>query len=448
MNFIKGASLTLAVQIIATLGGIFSSVILARALGPEGRGILALLTLIPATVVAFTGFNLGGANVYYLNKNELSLKEVIRVNYMSLAIIGIPSFIISVIMFKIWPDAIVRDLELKYIIIASLTIFFGLFSGYFNSIVLAFQKMLRYNIVSLITPFANILLLLILLYKLQLGVWGALLAMLFVGPLGCLIVWANVWSISRKKTLSQKHLYNNKEHIIGTIKKLVWFGARNSLNNILWYLILRSDMFLVSGFLGIEALGYYTIAVSMSEKLKLIPMAMGTVLFPKASSMNSMDKVKFIGRITKYTFWIVLLLSIPLILAGRMVIKILFSEDFLPATNALRIVLLATAFLAIANVLGYEFTTSGKPGTNAYFYGTGLVLNLFLNYFLIPRYNIEGAAMASLTAYSVISVLCIMRVSKTRNINFLEFLLPQKVDWVYARRLIRDFAGGVKAWKL
>ncbi len=449
MSFTKGVFVTLATQIVVLLFNLIASIILARALGPEGRGIFALLLLIPATVITFTGFNIGAANVYLINREKLSLKEIIKANYVLLTVIGALSFIISILLFKIWPDTVAKQIDQRDAIIASSIVFSLLFVAYFNAIVLAFQKILQYNIVTFISTFTKVFLLLVLLYKLHLGILGALTATLTAGILSCIIVRRKVNDILREKFSSQDYLDNEGRHAVGVMKKLVIFGGRANLSNILWYLVLRSDMFLVSVFLGIEALGYYAVAVGVAEQLRLIPTTIGMVLFPKASSMNDADKIKFIGKVTRYSFWVVLLLSIPLIIFGDILIRVLFSQAFLPVTNAFRILLLAIAMLSIYNILSYEFITSGKPEINIYFNGIGLAMNLGLNFFLIPKYGIGGAAVASLAAYSLISTLTVIAISRTRHMNFAKFLLPQKGDWANIRALAHDFvASGVKAWKI
>ncbi|HEY1421382.1 MAG TPA: oligosaccharide flippase family protein, partial [Candidatus Dormibacteraeota bacterium] len=70
---------------IAAFGfSLVTNIILARALGPEGRGVYAVAVLIPAILSLLIQLGIGPANVYYYSKGLIALDELIG-HSMSLA---------------------------------------------------------------------------------------------------------------------------------------------------------------------------------------------------------------------------------------------------------------------------------------------------------------------------------------------------------------------------
>ena len=69
---------TFITQILIFFLGILVSVILARQLGPEIKGVYSIVTLFPSLLVYFTSFSLGQAAIYYIGKAKYSRKEIGR----------------------------------------------------------------------------------------------------------------------------------------------------------------------------------------------------------------------------------------------------------------------------------------------------------------------------------------------------------------------------------
>ena len=75
-TFTKNTLITIVTQGLTFVFGIGISVIIARILGPEGRGIYSLAILLPSFLVYFTSFSIGQASIFYLGKRRYSPKEV------------------------------------------------------------------------------------------------------------------------------------------------------------------------------------------------------------------------------------------------------------------------------------------------------------------------------------------------------------------------------------
>jgi len=108
-QFVRGTTVTFISGILSLLLGIGTSVILARVLGPEGRGIYALASLLPSLIITFGNLGIGPATVYYVARGEFRRQEILGNNVLlSVGIggIGVLAGLIVVLFFreKVFPD--------------------------------------------------------------------------------------------------------------------------------------------------------------------------------------------------------------------------------------------------------------------------------------------------------------------------------------------------------
>src|SRR6185312_6492093 len=76
-GLVRSAGLTLAARVAAFAFSLITNVVLARSLGPEGRGIYAVAVLVPALIGLVAQLGLGPANVYHLSKGLIAKEELV-----------------------------------------------------------------------------------------------------------------------------------------------------------------------------------------------------------------------------------------------------------------------------------------------------------------------------------------------------------------------------------
>ena len=77
-----------------TLLGTISGVILARKLGPHDRGILALVLLLPSTVITLSKLGISQANVYFINRKQVSIEQVASNSTVLALVLGLFSMVV------------------------------------------------------------------------------------------------------------------------------------------------------------------------------------------------------------------------------------------------------------------------------------------------------------------------------------------------------------------
>lgn len=171
------------------------------------------------------------------------------------------------------------------------------------------------------------------------------------------------------------------------------------------------------GYLGmVRETGLYN-GVLKIDKLVLLPMGLvAGALFPTLIAIlrESQEKfAKYYAAWMKGTiFFSVLVLFLVLAEADRITVFI-FSPDFLPAVNALKLLTVMAAIIYGYSVYYFVLLIFGQQKGIFYSVLSGALINVILNMLLIPRYGINGAAIATVATHFVI--LCQYSVLMLRN---------------------------------
>lgn len=420
-QFAKDTAVTIITNVLTFVLSLGTSIILARLLGPEGRGIYAMATLLPSLIVTFVHLGIGPATVYYVAQSRYSQREILGSNVLLALIIGIVGLGVGLIITLFFREALFPNIPYRYLVIALGIIPLNLLFWYLRYILLGAQRLKEYNLIDVLQSLLFLVLVALTLWELDMGVTGALLAMIVVWFLTDAILFFWTQRQTGGITLKLNITY---------LKDAGMYGIQAHLANILGFLNYRVDMFLVNWFLNPAAVGFYSISVGLAEKLWLISQAASVVLFPRvAAETDELRRKEFTPLVTRTVFWGTALAALLLFFLIHYVIVFLYSEEFLPAVRPLQILLPGIVALSVWRLLANDLAGRGKPMLNTYITGVAVIVNLGLNFFLIPRYSIEGAAWASTASYSIALIIVLAVYCRISGNSWMKVLLPQQGDW-------------------
>ncbi len=167
---------------------------------------------------------------------------------------------------------------------------------------------------------------------------------------------------------------------------------------------MKIDQVMIKNMMTAADVGYYAAAVKLSEAWYFIPMTISASLFPAIVNAKSQSEELYLNRIQKlYDLLaaIAICIAIPTTIFSDLIIKIIFGVKFMPASTVLTIYIWAGVgtFLGVASS---QYLISENL-TKLSFYRTliGMIVNVLLNIYLIPKYGINGAAFATLVSYTL-----------------------------------------------
>ncbi len=176
-----------------------------------------------------------------------------------------------------------------------------------------------------------------------------------------------------------------------------------------------TDVLMLGAMVSEEDVGIYNVAFKVGSLVLVIIAAVNTVLAPKISAFfegNNLDGIrKEVHKSTK----IISLMSLPfviLIIIFRIPILSLFGEEFIAGEMVLIIISLGMLFNAMSGSVGQILNMTSYQKQFRNFTIISAVINVVLNYFLINKYGIEGAAIASLTSNLMINIMCLIFVKQ------------------------------------
>jgi len=404
----KFGAMTFVAQITIFIFGLITHIILARILGPSDRGTYALIILIPSILGLVGTVGIEISNVYYTAQKKYKLSNIIS-NSLILSI-GIGLSIIILFWLISTSNAFqdflkANNINPLYLWLVVGTIPIGFLCKFFHTILLGREEIVKYNGVSIFQSIFQLGLIATFLIILGYGLFGAILSYMLSAIGVVLVVLLLVNQLERISFSINRKL----------LRETIHFGIKGYLGNIFQFLNYRIDMFLVAYFLDITALGYYVIAVSIAERLWIIPKSMGIILFPRISSIEEAQANKLTPKISRNSLFVVFIMSVILLILARPLIYFLFGPSFLPSVRPLIILLPSIVAFSLVKILASDLAGRGKPEINTLASCVSLAVNIPLNLLLIPRFGIAGAAFATTVAYilaTLVTIVAFTHISK------------------------------------
>ncbi|MDD5013952.1 MAG: flippase [Atribacterota bacterium] len=186
---------------------------------------------------------------------------------------------------------------------------------------------------------------------------------------------------------------------------------------------MRIDQLMIKEILGMTYVGYYAAAVRVSESIYFIPLIITTSLFPSIIKTRLIDNALYKDRLYilfNFLFWLAIIISFIGLIFARPIILFLYGEEFLPSVQVLIIHIWASIFV-FWEAARTKWAINGNLQIYLMLYAIiGAVVNIILNLILIPRYSIQGAAIALVSSYFIFVVLCNFLSKKTREMFFIQ----------------------------
>lgn len=436
-RFLKATGITFISGVVTLLLSVGSSVILARVLGPEGRGVYTLALLLPALIVTLGNMGVGSAAVYYVARGEYRRQEILGNNVLlSLAIGGFGICIgLTIALYfreKLFPNVSLGILSLALVLVPLEMFFLAI-----NNILLGVQRILEFNYVQVGQSFLLAVFVALALLGLKTGVTGAVLA----GILSWVIIDIVVFILAKKQVGGVEISLNTRY-----LRRALLYGVQTHIANVLGFLNYRLDIFLINIYLGPTEVGLYAIAVGLVEKVWMISYAASTVLFPRVAAETEDERKKeFTPLVARAVLWTSTALVMVLAILGSWIVKVLFSDAFLPAVNALRPLLVGIVTLSVGRVLANDIAGRGYPRFNIYSGIVAVATNVVLNILWIPKYGIAGAAWASTVSYTVSFFIALFFHCRLSGNRWYKVIIPQSGDMDLFLTICKNF--GRRIWK-
>lgn len=425
------AALT-AIRFGSLLAGFATSALAARIIGPQGVGTAATILAAGAIAALLANAGLSQAAIYFVGRNGPSAQRVVsQFIAMGLVSAGSAGLVNGIAVLALGNLLGVSSVSVPIAILAASPLLLFEIAG---ALLLGLRLIRTYSIVQLIESQAALALTAVLLFgpapSADGFVMAAGIAYLIGGAWAARAIWRHFGAIRFSWEW-------------GFARQSLAFGFRGQLGNIAQFLNLRFDILLVSALLDVRQAGLYVIAVKVSEIVIVVANAAGSLLFPAVAGADKDRAAETTERLTRSTLLVVTLAAGALLLAAEALLQLAFGEDFLGAAQALRITALAMIPLAASRVLAGALKGHGRPGLTSLAAFVGLSFTIAGDLAFIPLWGIDGAAVASLLAYSASAGAMLVAYTKVTGRSPAS-LIPRPMDvarlWSASFSIARDTA--------
>ncbi|MDF2946811.1 MAG: hypothetical protein K0S51_1490 [Bacillales bacterium] len=422
-SFAKNSLITLLRQVISILLGLVFSIIIARVLGPENQGKYSLIILVPTIIITFMNLGIGMSTAFYVSKKEIEVQRAVSINLFLGTILAVLGFIGGAFFIYFWGKHFIDDVNMSMLLLALVSLPFLFFTNFLQPVFQGIQDFVTFNKVLLIQQLSNLLLFVILALifsdKLLVAIFAFLISFLISN-------FYILLSLKSKKLLNFSWNHIRKKDIMS----LSIYGIKAHLSNIITFLNYRLDMFLLGYFLSPLYVGYYSVAVSISEKLSVFSQAISAVLLPSISASSSNEnRNKLTATIVRLLFHFLLIVIIILYATISFLINILFGEEYSNSIILIMILLPGLFALSLERILSNDLAGRGKIEYNLYVSIFNVILNVLLNLALIPKIGVTAAAISSSITYVLSFFIKLFLFIKFTKVSLLDLFILTRYDF-------------------
>jgi O-antigen/teichoic acid export membrane protein len=411
--------------------GLFTSAIIARGLGAEGRGIYALALLLPNFIIVFLSMGVGSATVYYVARGEYDIATAARANMVISAVISLAGCALGTVTLLVTGERLFPGASLDLLFLGLLIVPTTIHSRNLALIFQGIQDFNTYNRITLIIPLITLILNLALVWYLRVGVAGSIISLAFAH-----VASIGVAFFALRHHLKIQHLWSISVDR-SYYRRIVTYGLRAHLSQVIAFLNYRLDVFLLGLLTSDPAeVGLYAVAVAIAERLWYLSSAVAQVLFPRIASLEGYDQKRnqLTMLIARHVLWLGIIAGIVGYVLADWGILLVYGPDYAETPIAFRWLLPGIVLTGMAKVLGNDIGGRGRPEVNSYQSAIAIVVNVICNIILIPTYGFVGAAMATTISYTVWTLIKVWYFSRTFDTRWHEVWLPNHEDVKHWRR--------------
>ena len=417
-RFSTQVALTFGARLLMTVNSVIAGIVVARWLGAEGLGQLAVINVAVATIVQLASVGLPSANTYFIAQDNRHLRAA-AVNSLVFALIVGSLLAFALTLLASWRPEWFGSISPRLFGVAAVSIPFQLLTLIGLNIFLALGRIERFNLVDLASQAFVLINAIIALVILNAGLWTlvslntatavliGLLIVVLIGAHGAKLTEGSAWRPD-----------------LTLFAQMIRYGIKFHISILAGALIFRADLLVVNHFRGPAEAGVYSVASQVGLMLMLLPSVIGTLLFPRVAAEQD-PLGERTSRVSRHTAFVMLLVCIA---AGPLSLLLpqLYGRAFVDVSIQLLILLPGVFLIGVESVLVQHFSAMGLPRTIPMFWLLTLLVNLSLVLTLVPRFGARGAAVASSASYALIFALVFFYFRSQTGATFSDILIPSR----------------------
>lgn len=408
--------LTFGTQLITLLLGLVASIALARILGPEDRGIVQVLQVLTSQLAQILSLGMAVSIIYTVASKAGEPREVAG-NAFAIAI-GIGALAAALLVGFAGP---LSDLLLRgepaaegLIRLAAPLPFLLLAQSTTLSIFRGAQRFGTYNVLTVIYRTAYVLFVVVALVAFAPTSQTAISAVLLASAVAWILA---LWMVGRDFGIDLSF-----DRAIS--KKIIRFNLVGHVGSILQALTYRLDVFVLAAYGTAREVGIYAVAIAIAQIIWYLPDSIGAVLLSRTPRSTQAVADARIVKASQSLMALMLLAGAIGVALAPVAVPFLFGDRFRDSVVPLVILVPGVIALGLWKIIIADLAARGFPRFKLYSAAAGAAATVILDFTLIPRFGITGAAVASSFAYAVAALAALFLLRRATGISLKRMVLP------------------------
>ncbi len=378
------------------LGMLVSQVIIGRNLGPEVLGKYYLIITLNGMVTGLLNMGIGLSNMTFGARKEYRVSELNAASVFFAFCLGGAGMLLPVLTGMIGVDMF-GDIGGDYLFVPFAMLPFTIYMLYWNYLMVGLEKIILQG---KLTIGLSVLWAGLNIYSVYAG----------LGLRGLMYSWAiyltagffAMFYIARKEDSAPMRLNR------GLLKSALGFGLRGNIGEAATQVWRRLNIFLLNYFHGADAVGVFSVASELNEKVMLSTGPVRNAVAHRISSSPGADSAALTARVSRNLFFGLFIAVLSLAAVSGLLIRLLYGGAFSGAANPLRLLLLGTLTVGVTPVLSVYFIGQlKKPGFLSALAVFNAAVSIISGLAFIPSYGIYGVA-ASYAVSCIIGIVLLI----------------------------------------
>ena len=418
MRLSRALGISVTASLLIQALNVLTGILLARELGPTGRGELAAAILWPSLLASIGSLGVTEATTVFTARRGSSTGTLtgtmLALAAMQTVVLLPLGYVVVLLVLSQHGDETV-DAALIYLPFIPITLLTMMLMSVLNGL----QRFREFHLLRISLNVAIAVGLVAVAVAGQLTVTAAVVVYLVTNA-GVLAATALALARARRMTLSFDR---------SLLREVVVFGLKSHTAAVAGQLNSRLDQLLISAFLAPARLGLYVIGVTLSSLTVLLGQSVAMVALPSVAEIE--DPVQRRRRATRFVSVTTVgatLLTIPLVVLTPQLIELFFGAAFLPAADVTRVLLVASIALSLNRVLQVVLQAVNRPLDAGIAEFVAVAVTIGALAVLLPWLGILGAGLASLLAYVTSTAWMLRRAKRVLGASTADFLVPSADD--------------------
>jgi enterobacterial common antigen flippase len=373
---------SLVSRISILLVNVATGIIVARTLGPAGRGMVGAITLWPLVISGILTLGIPAALRYEIRQRIDRPADIYSSALFMSAILGV---LASAVGFTLVPHLLLKYPPQAVYFAQGMMAFvpFMLCNGTLQAFYESQGDFKQSNAMIYLPPLLTLL--------------GLVLLMLIhrLSPYTVPFIYESPFALITVITLIKlRHFLILPQNLATRVQSLLHYGLRAYGIDILNTLSGQIDQAMIVGRLSSASFGLYVVAINGSRILGILGTSLNTVLFPTAAGLDREHAIALVSRSARLVFGCTLLAGSAFVLVLPILFPLAYGKEYSSVIGLTRLLTLAVLFGTTSGTLNQAFMVTGKPEIATILQCVSVCMTVPLLLTFIPLCGLAGAAYA------------------------------------------------------